>query len=196
MEYIGRLIIFLPVSFRSPTQRLKRLALNNTLAHLGTSSLFAGGFAPASRHVYRRPSALSRRKCPFTLAFRAILTGDPRGRPYLRRVEGRTTALSFITVGELLFGAFWRDWGDRRTADLQKRLEAAFILPLDHETSVAYARPKSGLRRQGQGPPSGRAPRCRLIVLREAFHIPHGCRSRTRGFHPAISGRPPQGNCG
>jgi len=30
--------------------------------------------------------------------------GDPRGRPYLRHVEGRTTALSFITVGELLFG--------------------------------------------------------------------------------------------
>jgi predicted nucleic acid-binding protein len=36
--------------------------------------------------------------------------GDPRGRPYLRHVEGRITALSFITVGELLFGAFWRGW--------------------------------------------------------------------------------------
>jgi hypothetical protein len=24
--------------------------------------------------------------------------GDPRGRPYVRHVEGRTTALSFITV--------------------------------------------------------------------------------------------------
>jgi len=76
--------------------------------------------------------------------------GDPRGLPYLRHVEGRTTALSFITVGELLFGAFWRRWGERRTADLQTRLEAAFILPLDHETSVAYARLKSGLRRQGR----------------------------------------------
>lgn len=76
--------------------------------------------------------------------------GDPRGRPYLRHVEGRTTALSFITVGELLFGAFWRDWGERRTRDLQKRLEAAFILPLDHETSVTYAALKTRLRRQGQ----------------------------------------------
>jgi len=76
--------------------------------------------------------------------------GDPRGRPYLRHVEGRTPALSFITVGELLFGAFWRDWGERRTIDFQRRLEVAFILPLDHETSVAYARLKSGLRRQGR----------------------------------------------
>jgi tRNA(fMet)-specific endonuclease VapC len=76
--------------------------------------------------------------------------GDPRGLPYLLHVERRTTALSFITAGELLFGAFWRDWGERRTADLQRRLDAAFILPLDHETSVAYARLKSRLRKQGQ----------------------------------------------
>jgi len=76
--------------------------------------------------------------------------GDPRGRPYLRHVEGRTTALSFITVGEVLFGAFWRGWGERRTAELKRRLEAAFILPLDHETSLAYGRLKSGLRRQGR----------------------------------------------
>ena len=76
--------------------------------------------------------------------------GDPRGRPYLRHVEGRTTALSFITVGELLFGAFWRGWGERRAAELERPLEAAFILPLDHETSLAYARLKSGLRRQGR----------------------------------------------
>ena len=76
--------------------------------------------------------------------------GNPRGRPYLRHVEGRTTALSFITVGEVLFGAFWRGWGERRTVELKKRLEAAFILPLDHETSLAYGRLKSGLRRQGR----------------------------------------------
>jgi predicted nucleic acid-binding protein len=76
--------------------------------------------------------------------------GDPRGRPYLRHVEGRTIALSFITVGELLFGAFWRGWGERRAAELERRLEAAFILPLDHETSLAYGRLKSGLRRQGR----------------------------------------------
>ncbi len=76
--------------------------------------------------------------------------GDPRGLPYLRHVERRTIALSFITVGELLFGAFWRDWGERRIADLQRRLHAAFILPLDHETSVVYARLKARLRKAGQ----------------------------------------------
>lgn len=76
--------------------------------------------------------------------------GDRRGRPYLRHVEGRTTALSFITVGKLLFGAFWRGWGERRAAELRRRLEAAFILPLDHATSIAYGRLKSGLRRRGR----------------------------------------------
>lgn len=75
---------------------------------------------------------------------------DPRGRPYLRHVEGRATALSFITVGELLFGAFWRGWGERRVAELKRRLDGAFILPLDHETSLAYGRLKSGLRKHGR----------------------------------------------
>jgi tRNA(fMet)-specific endonuclease VapC len=76
--------------------------------------------------------------------------GDSRGLPYLRHVERRTLALSFITVGELLFGAFWRDWGERRIADLQRRLYAAFVLPLDHETTVVYARLKTRLRKEGQ----------------------------------------------
>jgi tRNA(fMet)-specific endonuclease VapC len=76
--------------------------------------------------------------------------GDPRGLPYLRHVEGRTTALSFITIGELLFGAFHRDWGERRIAELEKRLEAAFVLPFDQETAVAYGRLKTRLRRQGR----------------------------------------------
>ena len=76
--------------------------------------------------------------------------GDPRGQPYLRHVEGRITALSFITVGELLFGALWRGWGERRITKLQKGLEAAFILPIDHETSLTYANLKDQLRRRGE----------------------------------------------
>ncbi len=76
--------------------------------------------------------------------------GDPRGLPYLRHVEGRITALSFITVGELLFGALWRNWGRRRVAKLKTALRSAFILPLDHETSSAYANLKDRLRKQGR----------------------------------------------
>ena len=76
--------------------------------------------------------------------------GDPRGHPYLRHVHGRITALSFITVGELLFGALWRGWGEARTAKLKSALEGAFILPLDHETSATYAGLKDRLRRRGQ----------------------------------------------
>ena len=76
--------------------------------------------------------------------------GDQRGRPYLRHVEGRITALSFITVGELLFGASRREWGPKRTDDLQRRLQRAFVLPLDHDVCSVYARLKTRLWRQGQ----------------------------------------------
>ncbi len=44
--------------------------------------------------------------------------GDPCSRLYLRHVERHTTALLFITVGELLFGAFWRDWEKLGQPDL------------------------------------------------------------------------------
>lgn len=76
--------------------------------------------------------------------------GDPRGLPYLRHVEGRITALSVITVGELLFGAVRRNWGERRVSALRQGLEGSFILPFDFETAVVYARMKADLRRQGR----------------------------------------------
>ena len=39
---------------------------------------------------------------------------DPRAKIYLRHVENRLLAISFITVGELLFGAVKNKWGERR----------------------------------------------------------------------------------
>ena len=79
-----------------------------------------------------------------------MVPGDPRSQPYLRHVQGRITALSLITVGELLFGALWRGWGEQRTTKLKSRLEAAFILPFDHETSATYAHLKDQLHKRGQ----------------------------------------------
>lgn len=76
--------------------------------------------------------------------------GDPRGQPYLRHVERRITALAFITVGELLFGAMWRGWGERRLEKLKIGLQAGFVLPLDHQTCATYASLKARLRKRGQ----------------------------------------------
>lgn len=56
-------------------------------------------------------------------------------RPY---VVGKTVAVSFITVGELLFGAKRRNWGPLKISDLQVRLRNAVILPYDLALCEAY----------------------------------------------------------
>jgi tRNA(fMet)-specific endonuclease VapC len=75
---------------------------------------------------------------------------DERGHPYRHHVHGKTVALSPISVGELLFGAARRDWGERRMQDLQHRILGLLILPFDFPVCVTYAGVKARLRAQGR----------------------------------------------
>jgi len=52
-----------------------------------------------------------------------LRTGDERGKVYQKHVEGKTLAISFVTVGELFAGAYKR-WGQKRIAGLEARLKA------------------------------------------------------------------------
>jgi predicted nucleic acid-binding protein len=43
-------------------------------------------------------------------------SGDRRAEVYKKHVQGKTVAISFVTVGELLYGAKKRKWGAKRIA--------------------------------------------------------------------------------
>ena len=50
---------------------------------------------------------------------------------YRKHVDGRLIAVSFITVGELFFGAFKKKWGESRIDDLKDSLRSVTIVPYD-----------------------------------------------------------------
>jgi len=59
-------------------------------------------------------------------------------------------ALSFITVGELLFWAEKRKWSPRRIADLHSRLRSTVIVPYDLALCETYGRLKARLQEIGR----------------------------------------------
>ena len=52
-----------------------------------------------------------------------ISRGSPIAENYLPYLAGRTVVISFQTWEEALFGAYLRNWGERRVANLKRQLE-------------------------------------------------------------------------
>jgi predicted nucleic acid-binding protein len=75
---------------------------------------------------------------------------DPRAEPYRPHVRGKTVAISFVTVGELFYGARKKNWGPVRIAELETRLRSVVIVPFDLEICRVYAG-ISGLRTEAGG---------------------------------------------
>jgi len=75
---------------------------------------------------------------------------DTRAAIYLPHVRGKVVAISFITAGELLFGATKKKWGAERLADLNRRLRRVVIVPYDFKLCETYGELKSQMRDKGR----------------------------------------------
>ncbi len=58
-------------------------------------------------------------------------------------------AVSFVTVGELYFGAYRKNWSPERLADLKDRLRSVTIVPYDEQLCLTYARIKAEMHAKG-----------------------------------------------
>ena len=63
---------------------------------------------------------------------------DTRAAIYRPHVQGKLVAVSFVTVGELLSGAYKKKWGSARIADLNQRLRSVVIVPYDLKLCETY----------------------------------------------------------
>lgn len=70
---------------------------------------------------------------------------DTRGDAYRPHVKGKTVAVSFVTVGELYYGAEKRKWSGRTLSHLQEKLKAVVVVPYDEELCRTYARVRASL---------------------------------------------------
>jgi len=76
--------------------------------------------------------------------------GHPAEQIYRPHVTEKLVAVSFVTVGELLFGARKRGWGKDRVDDLLARLRAVVIVPYDFRVCETYADLKARLVKAGK----------------------------------------------
>lgn len=79
-----------------------------------------------------------------------LKAGDKKGDLYKPHVQGKTIAVTFVTVGELFYGADKKKWGKKKLALLQQRLKSAVIVPYDAQVCRTYGTLKNTLRSAGR----------------------------------------------
>jgi tRNA(fMet)-specific endonuclease VapC len=79
-----------------------------------------------------------------------LMNGSGYAALYRPHVEGKLIAVSFITVGELYFGAYKKKWGADRLADLKDRLRSVAIVPYDEMMCKTYAEIKANVETKGK----------------------------------------------
>lgn len=80
-----------------------------------------------------------------------LMKGGPFAEAYEPHTEGRLLAISFVTVGELYYGAEKRNWGEKRRNVLEMTLRNFVVIPYDHEVARCYGRLVA--ERDAQGTP-------------------------------------------
>jgi tRNA(fMet)-specific endonuclease VapC len=68
---------------------------------------------------------------------------------YQKHIAGKTIALSFVTVGELLAWPKARNWGPQKVAELQRRINLAQVIPYDMRLCETYADLKDKITKAG-----------------------------------------------
>ncbi len=67
-----------------------------------------------------------------------LMKGGRLAEMYEPFLEGRLLAITFITVGELYFGAEKASWGEKRRKRLEATLRNFVIIPYDNEVARCY----------------------------------------------------------
>jgi len=68
-----------------------------------------------------------------------LLKGDTRAQLYRPHLQGKTLALSFMTVAELYQWAYVRNWGEQKLTRLEEQLRTYVIVPFDNELCKQWA---------------------------------------------------------
>ena len=79
-----------------------------------------------------------------------LMKGGQLAKAYVPHVQGKLLAISFITVGEMYFGAENRNWGKKKRNELETTLRNFIVIPYDHEIARCYGRLVAERKRKGK----------------------------------------------
>ena len=69
-----------------------------------------------------------------------LMKGGKLAEAYAPHLQGHLLAISFITVGELYYGAENARWGPKKRRELETALRNFVVIPYDHEIARCYGR--------------------------------------------------------
>ena len=84
-----------------------------------------------------------------TDVFSYLLRRDPKGDFFEPYLVSATLAVSFMTVAELYYGAYWARWGSRRIEQLEQALSGYTVLPYDVAVCQRWAQTRALSQRGG-----------------------------------------------
>ena len=79
-----------------------------------------------------------------------LMKGGRYAEMYMGYIQGKSLAITFITVGELYFGAEKRKWGDKKRKQLETTLRNFFVIPYDREIACCYGQLVAERHRKGK----------------------------------------------
>jgi tRNA(fMet)-specific endonuclease VapC len=77
-----------------------------------------------------------------------LMRGDSRAELYRHHLEGKTLAVSFMTVAELYEGAYRRGWREDRMSRLEALIRNYVVVPFSNRTCQIWGRVRTERRHQ------------------------------------------------
>jgi tRNA(fMet)-specific endonuclease VapC len=78
-----------------------------------------------------------------------LLKEDTRASFFAPFLLNKSVAISFITVAELYYWAFYRSWGTARIAQLEARIKNYVVLPYDYSLCQQWAATRAECEKNG-----------------------------------------------
>lgn len=79
-----------------------------------------------------------------------LMRGGSLAEAYAPHLQNRLLVITFVTVGELYFGAEKGKWGERKRRQLETALHNFVVVPYDHEIARCYGRLVAERQRSGK----------------------------------------------
>ncbi len=67
-----------------------------------------------------------------------LMRGGPLAEAYLPHIQQKLIAITFITVGEMYFGAEKAGWGQNKREQLEAALRTYVVIPYHHQIARCY----------------------------------------------------------
>lgn len=79
-----------------------------------------------------------------------LMKGGALANLYAPHLQGKLLSVTFVTVGEMYYGAEKKQWGEKKRKLLETTLRNFVVIPYDHEIARCYGKLVAEREREGR----------------------------------------------